>query len=422
MELSRDDQIDLKVLIEYIKNELFTKAKFVLGKDDWDVGGIIYKDYIKCCRGRIGQNTMSEADRETRMEKIWMRALNKKIQKKSLVQKRSAIYTVMQNKFAGNSLCCSRKQKPVKFCILFSPPVTTRFLLFFLFLSQDLCKLCVELKCVLPSMESLKRRLHDPKAYCVFYMYFYTAAVGDTHWKECLSKEGGRIGSNTTEAFALLLLDNNYKAWLYEEKKIHQSNLLTEYEIVAGPEYGKMSIVDKILDGVQINLEKDASTTLIYDKDHRDYKRLQKKRIDWLKHFFKSGPCKKVNDGVLKKASSSSGDGHEEEPQQGQDDNGGEIVLKERAKKKRKLTRELREFTGSSGGGRKHKGWSDEGMVAFEEYVKAIRKDVQEGKYEPWEKAYRGVMDRLGHLKRNNNNDVQLPRYEQNIEVVWEGF
>jgi hypothetical protein len=36
------------------------------------------------------------------MEKIWMRALNKKLQKKALVQKRSAIYTVMQNKFTGN--------------------------------------------------------------------------------------------------------------------------------------------------------------------------------------------------------------------------------------------------------------------------------------------------------------------------------
>jgi hypothetical protein len=55
---------------------------------------------------------------------------------------------------------------------------------------------------------------------------------------------------------------------------------------------------------------------------------------------------------------------------------------------------------------------------------KAIRKDVQEGKYEPWEKVYRDVMDRLGHSKKNNNKDVpsQLPRYEQNIEVVWEGF
>jgi hypothetical protein len=44
---------------------------------------------------------MMEVGRERYMEQIWMRALNKKLQKKSLVQKRSAIYTVMQNKFAG---------------------------------------------------------------------------------------------------------------------------------------------------------------------------------------------------------------------------------------------------------------------------------------------------------------------------------
>ena len=64
------------------------------------MGGRIYNDYIKCCKGRVGLQTMTELERETHMEKIWMRALNKKIQKKSLVQKISAIYTVMQNK------CC----------------------------------------------------------------------------------------------------------------------------------------------------------------------------------------------------------------------------------------------------------------------------------------------------------------------------
>jgi hypothetical protein len=101
-DLSRDEHIDLKVLVEYIKNDLFPKAKFVLGKDEWDVGGTIYNDYIKCCDGRIGLQTMTEAGRERYMEKIWMRALNKKLQKRALVQKRSAIYTVMQNKFTGN--------------------------------------------------------------------------------------------------------------------------------------------------------------------------------------------------------------------------------------------------------------------------------------------------------------------------------
>ena len=32
-----------------------------------------------------------------------MKALNRKVQKKAMVQKRSAIYTVMQNKFIGNN-------------------------------------------------------------------------------------------------------------------------------------------------------------------------------------------------------------------------------------------------------------------------------------------------------------------------------
>jgi hypothetical protein len=101
-ETTRDEQIDLKVLVEYIKNDLFQKAKFVLGKGEWDVGGMIYNDYIKCCRGRIGLQTMTEVERERHMEKIWMRAMNKKLQKRTLVHKRSAIYTVMQNKFTGN--------------------------------------------------------------------------------------------------------------------------------------------------------------------------------------------------------------------------------------------------------------------------------------------------------------------------------
>jgi hypothetical protein len=100
-ELSRDEHINMKVLVDYIKDDLFPKAKFVYGKDDWDVGGRIYNDYIKYCKGRVGLQTMTEVERERHMEKIWMRTLNKKIQKKALVQKRSAIYTVMENKFAG---------------------------------------------------------------------------------------------------------------------------------------------------------------------------------------------------------------------------------------------------------------------------------------------------------------------------------
>jgi hypothetical protein len=271
----------------------------------------------------------------------------------------------------------------------------------------------------LPSIESLKRRLEDPKAYCIFYMYFYTAAVGEVRWKECLSKEGGRIGSNTMEAFALLVLVNNYKAWLYEEKKTHQTNLLTEYDYP--PSYGKPSIVDKILDGVQFNLEKEGSPTVIYDRDDRTYKKLEKERVEWLEAFCTTDPCLQTNDGVLKKASydTASDESGGEEPNTEED----LFVLKERKKKKRKVTRELREFTGvSSQGERKHKGWSDEGMMAFEKYVEAIRKDVEEDKYIAWENAYRDVMEKLGHSKKDDEDHLQKERYKPNLGVVYEGF
>jgi hypothetical protein len=277
----------------------------------------------------------------------------------------------------------------------------------------------VDNKCVLPAMESLKRRWEDPKAHCIFYMYFYTAAVGEVRWKECLSTEDMRIGSNTMEAFALLVLENNYKAWLYEEKKTHQDNLLTEYD--CPPSRNKPSLVDKILDGVQFNLENDASPTVLYDEDNAVYKNMGKKRRVWLEKFHKTDPCRQTKVAVLKKASS--GSGEEENNGEGAGDQEDGIITEQRRRKARKLTRGLREFTGvPSEGERKCKGWSDEGMLAFEKYVMTIRKDVTEGKYVAWEKAYREVMEKLGHSKKQNEEPLQKAKYKPNLGVVYEGF
>jgi len=274
----------------------------------------------------------------------------------------------------------------------------------------------------LPSIESLGRRLKDPKAYFIFYMYFYPAAVGETRWKEYITKKEGRIGSNTMEAFALLVLVNNYKAWLYEEKKTHKTDLWTEYD--TPPSYGKPSIVDKILDGVQFNLEVEETSgpVVIYDIEDKNYKKLQKERVDWLEAFCKTELCIQTNDDVLKRAITDITKDRNTGSEIGAADD--IIILKEKAKRKRKLTRELREFTGvSSQGEKKHKGWSDEGMVTFEKYVKAIRKDVEDNKYVAWEKAYRDVMEKLGHSKRPDDDPVQRrERYEPNHSIVYEGF
>jgi hypothetical protein len=63
--------------------------------------------------------------------------------------------------------------------------------------------------------------------------------VGEARWKEHLSKQDGWIGSKAMEAFALLVLVSNSKAWLCEEKKTHQSNRLTKHD--CAPSCGKPS-------------------------------------------------------------------------------------------------------------------------------------------------------------------------------------
>ena len=100
------------------------------------------------------------------------------------------------------------------------------------------------------------------------------------------------------------------------------------------------------------------------------------------------------------------------------------FILKQRAKKKRKLTRELREFTGeASHGERKHKGWSDQGMMAFENYVEEIRQDVEDNRYVAWENAYQEVMQKLGHSRRTREEEkVEEARYKPNHSIVYEGF
>jgi hypothetical protein len=99
---------DQKVLVEYIKNDLFPKVKFVYDNKDWDVGKKIYNDYLKKCKDKMGLRTKTETERKKHMEKIWLSAQTKDLQKKALVQKRSAVYTVMRNKFEGKyDLACA---------------------------------------------------------------------------------------------------------------------------------------------------------------------------------------------------------------------------------------------------------------------------------------------------------------------------
>ena len=67
----------------------------------------------------------------------------------------------------------------------------------------------------------------------IFYDYFFKASVGDTAWKKSImecSDPTEPLAPPQSEAFAMLLLKNNYFAWLWEAKNQYKDLLVTEYD------------------------------------------------------------------------------------------------------------------------------------------------------------------------------------------------
>jgi hypothetical protein len=101
--VSKQKRDDLEVVIKYIKDDLFEKVKFIYdAKVDLAVEGKIYADYKRKCKNKMGLHLATgERTHDTYMEAVWSDAMTKHIQRNALAQKRSAVYTVMQNKFSG---------------------------------------------------------------------------------------------------------------------------------------------------------------------------------------------------------------------------------------------------------------------------------------------------------------------------------
>jgi hypothetical protein len=107
---------DLGVIVKYIKNDLYPKVKFIYDpKIDLAVGGKIYHDYLNKCKDRIGGRSLTDQNYNDYMEALWTTGMTKHLQKNALAAKRSAVYTVMQNKFSGK--CCSSLRLLVLFLV-----------------------------------------------------------------------------------------------------------------------------------------------------------------------------------------------------------------------------------------------------------------------------------------------------------------
>ena len=260
------------------------------------------------------------------------------------------------------------------------------------------------------SLESMEMRLENPKAYYVFYEFFYKAAVGEVLWKECISDASKRIGNNTTEAFALLLLANNYKAWLYEEKMSHGEDLLTEYDTSPSGD-GEAPIVDKLLVNQEFHLDSETEEFVVTPSTNKEmYDKAAMIRRDWFVKLRDQPICDEIKNSWQHQANV-----FEERSTNGSPP----IHKKERERKRRKLMKGLKKWTGTAEEGeRRFKGWSDSGHRAFELWTLAIKTDVRDGNYVIWEKAFRKVHIREQVARQDETTAVQ--KYTADTNLVWE--
>jgi hypothetical protein len=257
------------------------------------------------------------------------------------------------------------------------------------------------------SMESIQQRLDNPKAYYVFYEYFYKGAVDKSAWTESMEVEGKRLGNNNTEGFALLMLANNYMAWLYEEKK-DKPNLMTEYD--TGPASGHENVVDVLQRDLEYVLHDEDDALVVRSEENREYIKAKNKRRRFLEKLLDTEESKNHCEKLKEVA--------EKDIELDTDSD------KERVRKKRKLLRDLRKFTGPpSKGERRFRGWSDAGQKQYEAWADAIGLDVEAGRYKKWEKAYKQVVADLELAARGEGGGDDEPRvekHEPNREKLWE--
>ena len=164
---------------------------------------------------------------------------------------------------------------------------------------KELCNFCAENELIFPALEALEERLDNPNTYFIFYDYFLRATVGDGTWKRNFglreqermkkkarlsgadsnssvsSSKTKRMASPVDEAFALIVLKNNYYAWLLAAKeKGSRKVLLTDYDMAEFESSGSRTmetLAERLLQGAMINISNDENGRS-YDLDHVAWK------------------------------------------------------------------------------------------------------------------------------------------------------
>jgi hypothetical protein len=274
----------------------------------------------------------------------------------------------------------------------------------------------------MPSLEAFEARLDIPGVYFIFYDYFFRSSAGDARWKKAWLEENKdlkrRLASEQTEAFAMLVLKNNYFAWLLAAKEKLGDALLTDYDTDLKKK-DKMSSVEAYLGEVEIDLEATADegedVSFVVSK-HEDADRYAKLKQGTDKELKKIG--RKCKDNEYYKNLKKQLEKPEVEPThppQGLSRDDQEAREREEMRKRRKLMKTFRVYTTKEDKEDGFKGWSERAASDMADMVKKLKEEGDDCR--KFSAAYREVC-------RSRNKRKRAPTPNQLIEVdyneLWE--
>jgi hypothetical protein len=309
-------------------------------------------------------------------------------------------------------------------------------------------------------MEAFEQRLKNPTCYWVFYDYFLRAAVGDEDWKANtgLHKPGwtkkktiqdpprpSTITSDNTkkrmstcldEAFALLILKNNYFAWLMDRKDFYKDKLMTDYDTsnhledaVTLPEHimnremfidlrDVAEMEDEVVEESHGERRKEEYTytvrkineeegdDLLQMKQYEEALSIYRLNVEQVRLKVKdSAEYKSLTEAIVRL-----------------NDEKDEGTTAQRDKKKRKVLKEMKTFTGGKKGQeRAFRGWSDRAFVQLLELKKQI--NAEKVMYERFERAYKALHKVI--KRRDGEQDVVVDENapvfnEDHFAELWE--
>ena len=224
----------------------------------------------------------------------------------------------------------------------------------------------------------------------MFYEYFLRAATGEENWKKKLREGGnghrqvqGRISTPLNESFALVLLKNNYWAWLLDGMEEH-GDFKTEYDDDLTTSTGGR-LVEYLLQGACIDVvggsvdkgyvevpshnTDDDEACNAYNEANKRYK--ESEVVSVRNKTRDSTDFKRVRSVLL---ALSDMDG----------------LRMEREKKRRRMVKELKEYTGGRKGSEKtFRGWSKRAYRDMSVIKKAIERDY--ALYDKFDLAYKSI-------------------------------